>query len=118
MKITTAELWDEVVKVAAENPDYVYENKGTGLGPSCAYVADGKPSCIVGHALYRLGVPIETVADFDNYGVFEYVVDNRSDLIDASNDSTYRAVAMAQTMQDEKHPWGASVAEAAKELAK
>ena len=40
----------EVRRVAAVNPDYVYEEV------SCAYVKDGKPSCLVGHALWNTGV--------------------------------------------------------------
>lgn len=39
----------EVRKVAAERPNYVYNKT------YCQYLMDGRPSCIIGHALFNLG---------------------------------------------------------------
>lgn len=37
----------EVRKIAAENPDYVYDG-------ACVYVRDGQPACLVGKAAWNL----------------------------------------------------------------
>jgi hypothetical protein len=47
---------DAVRKAAANNPSFVYSNPGlSGMSGNCVYVRDGKPSCIIGHALWDLG---------------------------------------------------------------
>lgn len=51
---TAVEILDELVEEFGS--DYVYNN---GLRGQCDYVRDGKPSCIVGHVLAKVGVPIE-----------------------------------------------------------
>lgn len=40
-----------VREVVAERPDFVYEP-----GAGCVYVHNGQPSCLLGHALWRLGL--------------------------------------------------------------
>lgn len=109
MKISTDQLWDEVVKVAAERPDYVYPDLDY-----CHYESDGQPACLVGHALHRLGVPVETLALFDfESGGIEQVVGDNPDLFEGGGKPLY-AVSWAQQLQDEGLPWGGAV-EAVKE---
>lgn len=61
-----------VIDVAEGREGYRYERRpmelpdGTMLiGGVCDYVRDGKPSCIVGHVLFRAGVPIEILMVLD-----------------------------------------------------
>lgn len=63
--ITASELKAEVIRVAAEKPDYVYALKDPKNSTSCTYQRDGEPSCIVGHALHRLGVSPDLLVEFD-----------------------------------------------------
>ena len=44
-------------ELVAERPDYVYNEHGAD--GQCVYRHGNKPSCIVGHALVRLGFPIK-----------------------------------------------------------
>ena len=39
----------EVRKVAGERPDFIAPG-------DCVYVSDGQPSCLIGHALWNLGL--------------------------------------------------------------
>lgn len=103
MKITTAELWDEVVKVAAENPDYIYEHD------VCRYEMRGKPACIVGQAMYRLGASVDDLAGFDNHGAIGDLVVQRADVFDGSDKMALTALGLTQASQDRLNPWGVAV---------
>lgn len=61
---TAVEILDELVEEFGS--DYVYES----TDGRWHYVRDGKPSCIVGHVLAKVGVPIERleVADTALFG--------------------------------------------------
>jgi hypothetical protein len=48
--------------VAEFGEDYVYKRPAGG---DCVYVHDGAPSCIVGHLLARVGVPLERLSEAD-----------------------------------------------------
>lgn len=58
MSTTTEHKLIELIRAkAAANPDFVYEPlAGAGIGNSCVYVYDGKPSCIVGHGAWDSGL--------------------------------------------------------------
>lgn len=103
MKITTAELWDEVVKVAAENPDYIYEHD------VCRYEMRGKPACIVGQAMYRLGASVDDLAQFDNHGAIGGVVRDCVDVFSSFDNVSLDALSRAQGYQDQREPWGVAV---------
>ena len=109
--IKVSDLWAEVKKVAAEQPDKVYEKPGD----TCAYEFDGKPSCLVGHAMFRLGVPLDVIRLCDNHGAIEHALDEVPTEFDESGDEerVYRALlGWAQGAQDSGKPWGEAVAEA------
>ena len=106
--IKVSDLWAEVKKVAAEQPDYVYSEQ------PCQYQYGGKPSCIVGHALHRLGVPIETLEALDDAqeggGVPACGIPQEfPDLLDADSEPARRALGEAQEAQDNRLPWGEAV---------
>ena len=46
----------EVRKVAAEHPDYIYQKIDGVSHGSCLYIYNNKPSCIIGHALWNVGL--------------------------------------------------------------
>ena len=106
--IKVSDLWAEVKKVAAEQPDYVYSEE------PCQYQHDGKPSCIVGHALHRLGVPIEALEALDDAqegggvpasGLPSYL----PILVEEGSRSALIALGEAQEAQDDGIPWGEAV---------
>lgn len=78
MKIITLDAMQEAVRaiVATAPEGYVYpyaripSKQSTG---TCNYVVGGAPSCLIGQALARLGVPIATlqVMDAGNSGIYE-----------------------------------------------
>ena len=108
--IKVSDLWAEVKKVATERPDYVYEKPADG----CAYEVDGKPSCLVGHAMFRLGMPLDLIRRCDRAGAIGHVLDEISGEFDESGDDkrVYRALLMwTQGEQDLGKPWGRAVSE-------
>ena len=108
--IKVSDLWAEVKKVAAEQPDYVYEKPADG----CAYEVDGKPSCLVGHAMFRLGMPLDLIRRCDSEGPIEHVLDEVCGEFDESGDDrgVYRTLlGWTQGAQDSGKPWGEAVSE-------
>ena len=67
----------EVRKVAAEQPDYVYPFL------RCKYMSDeGRPMCIIGHALFNLGyLPTPVPLIYEGHGV-ETVLDRLNIQVD------------------------------------
>lgn len=64
MITTIDDLLDEVRKVAKDHPD---QRGDQGPELICFYVKDGAPSCIVGHALWNLGlIDVEFEKDSSN----------------------------------------------------
>ncbi|RAV17550.1 hypothetical protein DQP57_00565 [Mycobacterium colombiense] len=96
-------LIEETRKVAAEYPDFIFKD-------ICRYVNDGKPGCIVGHALWNLGMVDETTEgkgfnDDGIWGLDKYLNLN----LDPYEYTWLRA---AQDEQDTGAPWGKAVAAA------
>jgi hypothetical protein len=117
---------DELIKLAEERPDYVYEKvliPGTNV-PQCAYIArtkDGlKPSCLIGHVFHRLGVPLELL-DNDDGAAFELITDLLNDGVVVFDDNRRSDVShlcgLAQMNQDAGVPWGLSVSNALGDIA-
>ena len=106
--IKVSDLWAEVKRVAAERPDYVYQEQ------YCQYQHGGKPSCIVGHALYRLGMPVSVLAEIDSAhgegGICASgLPGERPDLFVDDSAPDLFALAQAQEAQDNRLPWGEAV---------
>jgi hypothetical protein len=103
MNETERKLVDALREVAAGRPDYAYEPPGDGV--ECLYVHNGAPSCLVGHALHRLGVPLGAL----------YVIKPSDELIpqlfiEVGADVNV-AVWNVQTAQDNGAPWGEAIME-------
>ncbi|GAA0641496.1 hypothetical protein GCM10009548_02140 [Streptomyces malaysiensis subsp. malaysiensis] len=105
IEITSEQLEATLREVADERPDYVY------MAPAdtdlCSYVHDDGngvqiPGCIVGHALFRLGVPLAALSQREGLGA--------ADVIGATtnlcwSDPAALAAETAQTAQDDGTPW-------------
>lgn len=102
----------ETKRVAAENPDYIYKRDHRDGG--CHYVVDGKPSCLLGHALWNLGV---IGADFtkrfdsdgnnalDDLGI-EFLLEELRLELDFEE---INYLGQVQGRQDSGRPWGKAV---------
>lgn len=101
--------------VTEKGEDYLYRGPLSDKPTVCVYATevDGelKPSCIVGHVLYRLGVPLESLFPYDAHDVFMLV---GVLALDITRDALI-ALIRAQEVQDgavdsyytaENHSWG------------
>ncbi|QXN74629.1 hypothetical protein SEA_JETAIME_68 [Mycobacterium phage JeTaime] len=56
----TTEIGQKIItkirEIAAEKPDFVYQAPVNDCADYCVYVHGGQPSCIVGQALWKLGI--------------------------------------------------------------
>lgn len=116
---TVNPVLDALLKEFGE--DYVYPGS---KDKACYYVANGQPSCLVGQVLYRLGVPIETLEEYDEVGsVFElsnseYSLDGKTALerggVSVGDDRVLNILDSAQGWQDQGKTWGEAVRQARK----
>lgn len=108
-KIKVSDLWNEVVKVSRKHPERVYDKGSFG---TCSYQRDGKPSCIVGNALNRLGVPIEDLQEFDTElgdTSIGNIASTYEELFEIDSEAALECLTSAQNNQDQKVPWGEAV---------
>ena len=107
-EVKVSELWAEVLKVAQEQPEHVYERTEVG---KCNYQVDGKPSCIVGHAMHRLGVSVFDLREFDAAGdsAIRDIIEMNPDIFDKDDKLGMELLIEAQDSQDEGVPWGLAV---------
>lgn len=104
--ITDETLIKAIREVASANAERVYTKPDDSV--YCLYVhtdaGDLTPGCLIGHALHRLGVPLERM-----HGVTGNASDLMSALgIDVSNAVRHYAVD-AQGCQDTRMTWSAAV---------
>lgn len=107
-KVKVSELWAEVLNVAQEQPEYVYERGEAG---KCHYERNGQPSCIVGHAMHRLGVSTFDLREFDAAGdsAIEDIIEANPDMFDKDDEPGMELLIEAQDRQDQEVPWGLAV---------
>jgi hypothetical protein len=97
----------------------VYNYETEGIGMACTYFKkNGTPGCIVGHALYRMGVTLDDMRYEDEVG-YECSYNEEKTIIDlvellklpidGDRLSWLRAV---QNEQDTGTPWGKAVIKA------
>ncbi|OQW34539.1 MAG: hypothetical protein A4E20_10995 [Nitrospira sp. SG-bin2] len=103
-------LIERVRHHAVENPDFVYQpaNEDDEYLPGvCSYIRDGKPSCLVGHALWDCGVIDDTLGEDLNTWTDIRSLDLRMNLaVDAEE---IQWLSDVQDAQDIKIPWGTAV---------
>jgi hypothetical protein len=111
--ITTADALRALEEAVAEKgEDYAY----TGFDEEdprfacCLYVYGGQPSCIVGNALHRLGIPLDAFEPYEGKEIIDVVARvNWPIEVDAVD-----VLAVAQGEQDAGRPWGKALAKARK----
>lgn len=121
--ITGEQALAVIEEVAAERPNRVIEK--------CTYVSHGQANCLVGVALRKLDVSVETLAEMDHrFGAFssyEYdeiindgVYSGPSQFADITGldltEDAWRVFQAAQESQDAKNQWKYAAAEAASVL--
>jgi hypothetical protein len=101
-----------VREIAAERPDHVYDSESD---EGCVYIdKDGNPSCIIGHAGYKLAlITREPQGCWDSTDICAVSYELRWSL---SNDEL-RWLSAVQTHQDRGVSWGAAVELADAEVA-
>lgn len=111
--ITASALAEAVVEVANERPDHVYETANTDV---CLYQVDGQPSCIVGHALARLGAPAELLRTLDSeeLTIGSAFVDVEALERDDKDEAEF--LHRVQNAQDIGVPWGEAVRRARSDM--
>ena len=83
-------------------------------GANCLYARDGEPDCLIGMALHRIGVPVETLAEMNDPGE----IDNRPTLVRLAaggfrlDADALIAMQAAQSCQDTEGTWGRAMTEA------
>lgn len=124
MNITREQVLETMRTVVAEwGDDYLYTPPDLERPNACLYakMVDGelRPSCIVGHVLYRLNVPLAELA-LDSYEVGTLVEHLDLDI----EESAVNALSRAQEVQDgavdqrdSEHTWGAALEAAEEEVA-
>jgi len=90
--------------VSDRGHDYVYkeQERQKGVSVRCKYVENDGPSCIVGHVASRLGVPIETLKEWDE-GFLQQVPTVGYRVFD---ESALDVLSQAQFSQDYGSTWG------------
>lgn len=106
--------YDRAVELAREvvadfGEDYVYpesekRRETDGSLPSCVYVHEGCPSCLVGHILHRHGVSLEDLSQHEFRGAWTV----STKLADAEFGARF-FLDVAQGRQDKGMPWGEAV---------
>lgn len=90
--------------VAEKGADYVYTSRKNPQFAQCVYVENGQPSCIIGHVVNYLGVPLDAIKE----GVGPDQV--LSDAGITAESTTAKLLHHAQLQQDQGIPWGQAVA--------
>lgn len=117
MRQITADDALEALRTAVKGrEDYVYPWWEAGGSRACKYVRDGAPSCLVGHALHALGIPLDTLTVLDSYQNGSGVAAGTLPQHLPSGTLTVEAAGVfgaAQTAQDTGESWGEALASAA-----
>lgn len=106
--VEVAALLDEIV--AEYPPGHCYEKVSypPGFAPGCAYTYEGRPSCLIGILLSRLGY---TVNEFSNNNII--TIDELCKLSDAAalfaDGATVDFLREVQSHQDAGKPWDEAV---------
>lgn len=129
MSFDKSMLEANVRAIAAQFPDRIYQqSKKTGSGPSCLYVRDGKPDCLIAQGAFMAGMDIDTLAAFDAVAIDALGKVDMLTYLGAVADSAiedsgaehvfkpygFTAIELdwlkrVQQLQDAEFPWGEAV---------
>jgi hypothetical protein len=84
--------------VAEQGPDFVYQPPPEdGL---CVNAVNGAPSCLIGHVLHRLGVPVALLERWPTAPVWELLAHLKAELIVTADSDVADVLGTAQDVQD------------------
>lgn len=98
--------------VKAKGHTFCYQQRPKSNGQNitgCWYVYDDCPDCLIGDALFRLGVPIDKLKEFEGCSTESTAFAGRFDLSLQARDLFNEA----QLWQDASMPWGSCLIRAA-----
>lgn len=100
-RFTDEQVMTTLRDVVNERPDYVYEEVPCDeeTVTDCLYVYNNAPSCLVGHVMHRLGIPLDVLSEHEGESPNQF----RPAL-----SISYRAadaLTKAQDVQDEGDAW-------------
>jgi hypothetical protein len=103
---------EDVLRVMAEvveeyGQDYVYQE----CGEMCVYIKGGKPSCLIGHVLVRLGVDVGFLTDRNSSRISSHKFSSWGGDLPWTGLAT-RVMQAAQSIQDTGGTWGRALAAA------
>ena len=75
-----------------------------------------EPGCIVGNVLHRLGVPLETLAQYEATPAYDVAQSLISEGVLTSNGEAMRLLNVAQIAQDSGMNWGDTVRRAKRQV--
>lgn len=112
MKITKVKALELMAEAVTEKgDDYTYPLHERNY--SCRYVNEGQPDCLVGNALHRAGVSIETLKEMDDdsdpwaeLGISSERVQGILKPFVTFTPAAVAALTEAQSSQDNGHAWG------------
>lgn len=115
--IKTSALLAEVKRIQADMPDVDYFDrlddimaKGyqEGVYGECVYVLNQEPACIVGLALYNLGVTIDRLYDYEASGNTNIadIAQSFTNDFDIDSNAALSKLNNIQENQDSGVPWG------------
>jgi hypothetical protein len=116
IKVSNSEVMDSLTKIVSEQgEDFIYQPPEGTLG-QCQYVHNGRPDCLVGKALYQLGVSVDLLRTLDHEGGMNI---GKVDLAQLGLDmppEALEALDTAQMLQDGQETWGTALQAAKKAL--
>lgn len=111
--ITATQVADRVRLIGEYEPDTVYfdmHQKHYGGGSvECLYSLGDGPGCIVGKALYELGVSIETLRDLDAQDGGTKAIEIPGTIIERDSDEAMQYIQDVQYSQDSGSTWGEAI---------
>lgn len=103
MTATGESIIKAVRSIAAERPSHAYAQ-----ADGCAYVLNGKPACLIGHALWNLGLLGPSIEDLRwNIMGIDSLLDDKLDIPVGSEEMGW--LSLVQEHQDMGLPWGEAV---------
>lgn len=91
--------------VEREGRDYVYESPAG----SCQYVHNDEPGCLIGAALYEMGIPLNVLREFEGKNAEALLVALMARRHIVVSEVEIAAANAAQQMQDDHQTWGAAL---------
>lgn len=96
--------------VDEKGEEFVYVKNDDDGGPTCRYVRNGEPDCMIGQFLAKAGVPLERLVQADGGVIAKTLLEDlRAEGVVSITDKGINALQAAQGRQDRGYPWGVAL---------